>query len=118
MAKQRTPLKPKEVVYLWGAGATQAEIDYVGARRVNLLMQDNKKLGDGIATRILKRIPKQWKSSFVTDQGMDIEKLISLLEASGVRQFERLADRLRRLYFEDIQTNLLSTKVLDNPQLA
>jgi len=115
---RQRPTKAKEVVYLWGAGATQAEIDYLGARRVNLLMRDNDKLGDGVATRILKRIPKRWRSSFLVDQGMDIEKLISLLSASNVGDYERLAERIRQLYFEDICTNLAAARVLLNPQLA
>jgi hypothetical protein len=119
MPKQRQlPIRPKEVVYLWGAGATQAEIDYLGARRVNLLMRDDERLGEGVATRILQRIPKRWRSSFQMDQGMDIEKLISLLAASSVAQYERLAHQIRRLYFEDIRTNLTTAKVVLNPQLA
>jgi hypothetical protein len=119
MPKNRQrPAKAKEVVYLWGAGATQAEIDYVGARKVNLLMRDSEQLGDGVATRILQQIPKRWRSSFQVDQGMDIEKLISLLEASTVAEYAHLAERIRQLYFEDIRTNLASAKVLLNPQLA
>jgi hypothetical protein len=111
-------MKAKEIVYLWGAGATQAEIDYLGARKVNLLMRDNDQLGEGVATRILKQIPKRWKSSFQMDQGIDIEKLISLLEASTFAEYVRLAEQIRRLYFEDIRNNLASAKVLLNPQLA
>jgi len=110
--------KAKEIIYLWGAGATQAEIDYLGARRVNLLMRDNDQLGDGVATRILKRLPKRWRLSFLADQGMDIEKLISLLAASNVAQYDSLAEHIRKLYFEDIRTNLAAARVLLNPQLA
>jgi hypothetical protein len=119
MPKNRQRLtKAKEVVYLWGAGATQAEIDYLGASKVNLLMRDSDQLGEGIATRILQRIPKRWRSSFQGDQAMDIEKLISLLAASTVAEYDRLAERIRRLYFEDICTNLATAKILLNPQLA
>ena len=38
---------PKQIVYLWGAGATQAEIDYLGAHTVNLLMRDSDERGEG-----------------------------------------------------------------------
>src|SRR5437879_8047195 len=89
---------PKQVVYLWGAGATQAEISFLGARSVNLLMQDST-LGYGIATRILQQLPEEKQSSFLTDKGTDIEKLISLLAASNVAEYEDLADKIRELYF-------------------
>ena len=82
MATKRRQAKPKEVVYLWGAGATQAEISYLGAQVINVLMRDNEELGEGIATRILRRLEKRWQSAFGEDQGIDIEKLISLLVAS------------------------------------
>lgn len=109
---------PKKVVYLWGAGATQAEINYLGAHSVNLLMRDNEELGEGIATRILRRLPKKWRTSFNADQGLDIEKLISLLVAGNVDRYSKLADTIRRLYFEDICESLTTAEILRNPQLA
>jgi len=118
MAKRLQRSRPKEIVYLWGAGATQAEIDYLGAHKVNLLMRDSEERGEGVATRILKRLPKRWRSSFLVDNGTDIEKLISLLAASSVSEYAKLADKIRRLYFEDIRDNLTAAKVLLNPQLA
>jgi len=117
----KTPARaniPKEIIYLWGAGATQAEIDYLGAHRVNLLMRDSDERGEGVATRILARLPKRWKSSFLVDQGADIEKLISLLASSNVDVYYKLADRIRRLYFEDICQALASAKILPDPALA
>jgi hypothetical protein len=117
MAKTK-PSGPKRVVYLWGAGATQAEVDYLGAHTVNLLMRDSEKRGEGVATRILKRLPTGWRKSFLADQGTDIEKLISLLGASGVSRYLTLAERIRRLYFEDIRDNLAAAKVLLAPHLA
>src|SRR5256885_16008449 len=91
---------PKRVVYLWGAGATQAEISYLGAHSVTLLMLDND-IGVGVATRILAQLPSRWRSAFSTDQGMDIEKLISLLDASNVAAYAKLSDTIRKLYFKD-----------------
>jgi len=110
--------RPKEVVYLWGAGATQAEIDYLGAQKINLLMRDSEQLGKGVATRILEQLPKRWRSRFLADEPTDIEKLISLLAASNVKRYEGLAEQIRKLYFEDICTNLAAAGVLQNPQLA
>lgn len=107
----------KQVVYLWGSGATQAEATYRGAQDINLLMADND-IGYGVATRILQRIPRKWRSSFSTDQGTDIEKLISLLAASNVAEYELLASQLRGLYLADICKGLASAKILDRPTLA
>ena len=108
---------PKQIVYLWGAGATQAEISYLGAGTLNLLMQDSD-LGEGIATRILQRLPMKVQSSFLTEYGTDIEKLISLLAASTVSGYEKLAGQIRRFYFKDICENLAGAKILSGPKLA
>src|ERR1700737_3068564 len=98
--------RPKKVVYLWGAGATQAEVSYIGARRVNLLMRDSEELGEGVAIRILGRLPERWRSVFVAERGTDIEKLVSLLAASNVDRYYKLAAKIRQLYFEDICESL------------
>jgi hypothetical protein len=66
MAKRLQQSGPKKVVYLWGAGGTQAEVNYLGAHTVNLLMRDSEHLGEGVATRILKRLPKRWQSAFLS----------------------------------------------------
>ena len=82
MAKRLQQSGSKKIVYLWGAGGTQAEVNYLGAHTVSLLMRDSEQLGEGVATRILKRLPKRWQSAFLVDRGTDIEKLISLFAAS------------------------------------
>jgi hypothetical protein len=110
--------RPKRIVYLWGAGATQAEASYLGAQSINLLMRDSDELGEGVATRILGRLPPRWRSTFGTDRGTDIEKLVSLLAASNVNRYLKLAEDIRRLYFEDICDRLDAAKVLTNPRLA
>ena len=83
---------PKRVVYLWGAGATQAEAQGLGAP-ISLLMRDNDRLGEGITTRILKRMGEDHYSSFGSGNSIDIEKLISLLAASSVDQHTRTASK-------------------------
>ena len=110
-------LSPKQIVYLWGAGATQGEITYLGAANVNLGMQDSD-LGLGLSTRIVQQLPAKWRAAFMTDKGTDIEKLISLLAASGTTDHESLAADIRRLYFEDICATLASAKILETPTLA
>src|SRR5260370_6041134 len=108
---------PKQVVYLWGAGATQAEISSLGAQKINVLMRDSD-LGVGIATRIMQKLPGKWQSSFAAEQGTDSEKLISLLAASNVAEYHELADDIRKLYFEDVRRSLSNAQVLADPKLA
>jgi hypothetical protein len=108
----------QRVAYLWGAGATQAEIAYTGAHSINLLMRDNDDFGVGVATRILNRLPQETRSAFESDKGVDIEKLISLLIACNVDSENRLADQIRRYYFEDIRDGLSTAGILSNPKLA
>jgi len=109
---------PKHIVYLFGAGATQAEVDYLGAQVVNLLMHDSDRLGDGVSTRILRRFARNWQSFLGEEQDIDIEKLISLLAASGVDKLANLAEKMRRHYFEEIQESLVRAKIVARPQLA
>ena len=61
---------PTRVVYLCGAGATQAELDYRGGPVINLLMRDNKETGEGIAARIFSDLPETYQS-FRADGGTD-----------------------------------------------
>ena len=117
-AKARPESKPKEVVYLFGAGATQAEVEYLGAQRVNLLMRDDNRFGEGVSTRILKRTGRAGATFLGEDHGVDIEKLISLLTASGIGQHSELAEKMRDYYFEEIRGRLASAKVIDSPELA
>lgn len=116
MATRNKP-RPKQVVYLWGAGATHAEAQHLGAT-ISLLMGDKGEFGDGIATRILRRVGSSGMSSFGTGESVDIEKLISLLAASGVDEHSRLADEMRRAYFTELKESLAKAGVLDKPRLA
>jgi hypothetical protein len=109
---------PKSVVYLWGAGATQAEISYLGARNINLLMRDNDQLGKGVATRVIEQLSTRWQSAFISDRGIDLEKLVSLLAATGLEVYRKLAEEIRQLYFEDICERLRTANVLAKPRLA
>jgi hypothetical protein len=108
----------KKVVYLIGAGATQAEIMHLGAYPVNCLMRDHKVLGEGVSTGILNRLGGRWLSFLGESIGTDVEKLISLMSAAGVEELSRAAERMRRYYFEEIRTRLMKAGVVANPQLA
>ena len=107
---------PKRVVYLLGAGATQAEVDYLGARPVNLLMRNTDR--EGVAARVLKGLNAKWRRFLGEDEGADIEKLISLLAASGVDSLVRLAERIRQEYFWDIRNHLVEAQIINCPKLA
>lgn len=108
--------EPKRIAHLFGAGATQAEADYLGARPVNLLMRDNP-TGDGLSTRILQRSGVNGRS-FMVDRGVDVEKLISLLAASGAARHATLAQEMRQLYFDEVIRGLAEARVIATPQLA
>ncbi len=117
MAARSKP-RPKRIVYLWGAGATHAEAQYLGAN-ISLLMADRPDFGEeGIATRILRRVKDKISTSFDSGQGVDIEKLISLFTASGISKHARFADKMREAYFAELCTSLSRAKVLNNPTLA
>lgn len=116
MTTQSKP-RPKKIVYLWGAGATQAEAQYLGTT-ISLLMGDTSEFGDGIASRVLRRVGDSLSTSFDSGQAVDIEKLISLFSASGITKHALWADEMRSAYFTELCTSLSTAKVLDNPRLA
>lgn len=89
--------RPKKIVYLWGAGATHAEAQHLGAT-VNLLMGDTD-FSEGIAARILKRTGRRPASAFGAAHSVDIEKLISLLAASGTDSHTKWAIKCARIIF-------------------
>lgn len=109
--------KPKQVVYLFGAGATQAEVNHLGAAPVNLLMRDSE-LGQGLSAGILEKLGAKGIPFSATDLGQDIEKLISLLAGSGVDSQLTLADRMRKAYFQVICSRLTKSKIIRRPELA
>jgi hypothetical protein len=116
----RMPMKkprPKRVAYLWGAGATHAEAQLLGSK-VSLLMRDSPRYGEGITTRILRRTGAVSSFGAEGDGSVDIEKLISLLAASGKQSHADLAERLRENYFVELKASLFDAKVLNNPGLA
>ena len=116
MAARSKP-RTKRVVYLWGAGATQAEAQHLGAT-ISLIMRDTRAFGEGITTRILNRTGRRPTRDFGSQQGVDIEKLISLLAASGIDEHTQLAETFRENYFNELRSSLATAEVRDNPLLA
>src|SRR5437762_1010476 len=118
---KRTPTvapraEPTKVVYLFGAGATQAEVSFDGPGNVSVLMTDTP-LGDGISTGVLSQLGVQGEP-FKADEGTDIEKLISLLTASGVEEHLALAQEMRKHYFAEVCARLVATIPVKKPSLA
>jgi hypothetical protein len=116
-------VSPKKIVYLVGAGSTQAELDYQSCE-VNLLMRDNKDTGlPGVCSRIMKAVRKdrqlQWlyEATNSTYQ-IDTEQLISLLEDLNLEKYKKAADKLRRLYYKDILDHLKRTDIINKPKLS
>ncbi len=107
----------KRIVYLFGAGATQAESDHQGSK-INLLMWNCKIRGEGVAQRILQhaQIYKKLKTDFTEE--VDVEKLISLLLVSGNSKYKGMGENLRKSYYEVLLADLSEAGVLANPELA
>src|SRR5258708_31609616 len=114
--KPKPAPEPTKVVYLFGAGATQAEVSYDGPGNVSVLMLDTD-LGDGISTGVLRGLGSEG-DPFKADKGTDVEKLISLLTASGIDKHLEVAEKMRQHYFEEICTRLVSAIHVDRPTLA
>lgn len=114
--KPRLVPEPTKVVYLFGAGATQAEVSYDGPGNVSVLMLDTD-LGEGISTGVIGRLGSEG-NAFKTDKGVDIEKLISLLTASGIDEHLELAAKMRRYYFEEVCARLNNAIRVNRPTLA
>ncbi|MCP4230012.1 MAG: hypothetical protein GY771_07670, partial [bacterium] len=108
------------VVYLIGAGATQAEIDHKGGERVNLLMADHSILGNGLSSRVVSKATKYANLPGIstTEPNLDVEKLISLLDETGLTSHQEAASQLRKLYFQEIIDVLSYKGVLDEPELS
>lgn len=115
--KAKLGLQPKKVVYLFGAGATQAEVSYEGPGNVSVLMSDTDDFGLGISTGVLQRLGPEG-DAFKSDKGIDIEKVISLLAGSGIHDHFELAEKMRQHYFEEICERLVGSMTVERPTLA
>jgi hypothetical protein len=111
------PTQPKQVVYLFGAGATHGEADFQGAT-INLLMNNHPLFGDGVSKRILDHIGAAGAHFSSVDHSVDIEKLISLLAGSGIDEHVQLAERLRRAYFAEVCASLRRARLIGESPLA
>ena len=85
----------RRIVYLFGAGASQAEASLVNPE-VQILMND---LSDAIALRIKKEgiaIPKEVSNQLLS--GVDIEQIMTLFESAGTSRHQQNVSLLRNLF--------------------
>jgi hypothetical protein len=94
----------KKVAYLFGAGITQAELDFVGSGIKVLAAQ----LIDGIEKRLnlSSNIIKNLISNDLFIRDVDIEQLISLFESTGTTKDTKAACFLKNSYMIEISTRL------------
>ena len=98
--------KPKKVVYLFGAGATQAEIDLID-NSIRTLTDD---IRDAIFDKIEKDLSIRSKYPELMNQivtpRLNVEHLITLFESSGNYGHTQTAIYLRSLFRQEIQQKL------------
>lgn len=93
-----------KVAYLFGAGASQAELNQHGYYK-SILMKD-------VVFEISRRIRYYditelfSLSNELAEEGADVEHLITLYEASGTSKDNEIAQKLRKLFREVIQEKL------------
>jgi hypothetical protein len=111
--------EPKKIMYLIGSGATHAEADHKGGTPENMLLADLGSLG-GIARAVLEETNADRVLSINESRrgDVDIEKLITLLEGTGVDKYRKLAENLRENYFNEIIKRAARKSLFTSPELA
>ena len=103
------PDEPKKIVYLFGAGATHAEITNTLDIETDSNQQDKYGLLiDHISERVLSKVKKKTDLSnninYLLPDGRkgNIELLISLIEMNKLEKFEEITNELKQLVKKDI----------------
>jgi hypothetical protein len=103
-------------VYLGGAGATQAEVDWAPPPEPTHLLMTGGAV-EGLGARIIGRLTTGERPA-PGDVSTDIEKLISLLAASLSKKHNELAETLRGYYMEELRSGILRTRLEEEQGLA
>jgi len=104
MTKKKNSAPSLKVVYLLGAGATQAEVS-LKDDTIHILM-------DNIREGILKKIDKQNISELLeiknelSKEEMDVEHLITLYESTGINKHDIIAKKLKELFINEIREKI------------
>jgi len=113
-AKHAAAAEPKKIAYLFGAGATHAELDDLG--------EDLIENGHGLLIRdVSKRVIEEARSNnrylkgvelvSATSGSLNIELLISLIENSKIHRWEYKAELLKKLVQRDIGRILTPSRI-------
>ena len=100
---------PKKIVYLFGAGATHAELENV---ILDLVPEQVGLLISQVSTRVIEKARrddsylKDMDTVTATKGSLNIELLISLIENSKVNGWEKKSQRLKELVQQDIEAVL------------
>jgi len=104
MTEKQSGHSSKKIVYLLGAGATQAEVS-LKDDTIRILMRD---IRDGILKKIdrdniveLKEVKNELANEFT-----DVEHLITLYESTGMPEHEVIAKKLKELFWKEIQERI------------
>jgi hypothetical protein len=97
-------INKKRVVYLFGAGASQAEAS-LESDSVSLLMSNIK---DGIYKKIsnIKTGGVRELINELAGENVDVEQLITLYESSGNKKHKRFSKLLKKYFREEIQEQI------------
>ena len=104
--------KPSRIVYLFGAGATHAELQNIAP----LLAEERGLLVSHVSSRVIERARRE--PGYIKDVEMvsgtsgslNIELLISLIENSKIRGWEQKTHRLKDLVRKDIEGILTASR--------
>jgi len=105
----------KRIVYLFGAGATIAEAQFAGIDK-DLSLRS-------VSEMVIKKAKsrpdtKDLLENISTDDIIDIERYISLLEDMQIQKYRDLAVKLRNMFCECIRSNLRQNGRLIEPSLT
>lgn len=104
--------QPKKIVYLFGAGATHAELQNIAPAQA----ETEGLLVSHVSSRVIERARRE--PGYIKDVGMvsgtsgslNIELLISLIENSKIPGWEHKAQRLKKLVRKDIEGILTESR--------
>ena len=97
-----------KVAYLLGAGATQSELDNIGWNG-SVLMKNLKR-------PIHEKALKEKKYNEIFEDEVDIEQMISLLDDLNYLEYSGLPDKIRKLFFKEILSNMMKGKKMAHPR--
>jgi hypothetical protein len=108
-------IKKKKIVYLFGTGATQAEISLIDDN-IRILMRD---IREGILGKIKKRKIKALEDvvNELSDENTDVEHLITLYESTGSYQHNVIARTLKAHFRQEIQQRIGKLFLSSPPKL-